>query len=256
MVERGLAEAPAGTRTPDGRSLSRLPADEAASRLGATTVGIHRARLLQILLDALPPDVLRSGTEVVGVDAGPPPTVGVVHGGVESTVQADVVVVVDGIDSRLRAALLPGSGGTRDSGATAWRAVTARIRGGAGAGPGGRGAGAGFTRGYWVVVAVEVVALFGGLNLINGVFGQGGYGVAWVAFVVGVHFVGLGAVWHAPPSHVLGAVLTGLGILGAVLGLVTGSDAWIAGVAGVGSGAALLLGTAVALWTWRDVSTA
>jgi hypothetical protein len=37
---------------------------------------------------------------------------------------------------------------------------------------------------------------------------------------------------------------------------VTGSEAWIAGVAGVGSGAALLAGTALALWSWRDVSAA
>ncbi|MGD9985808.1 hypothetical protein [Pseudonocardia sp.] len=47
-----------------------------------------------------------------------------------------------------------------------------------------------------------------------------------------------------------------LGILGAVLGLVTGSEAWIAGVAGVGSGAALLAGAALALGSWRDVSAA
>lgn len=122
VVDGGVAEAPVGTRTPDGRWLSRLRADEAASRLGATAVGIHRARLLQILLDALPADVLCPGTEVVGVEAGPP---AVVHVGKGSSVEADVVVVADGIDSRLRSALLPGSGGTRCSGSTAWRAVTA-----------------------------------------------------------------------------------------------------------------------------------
>ncbi|ODU02868.1 MAG: hypothetical protein ABS81_16170 [Pseudonocardia sp. SCN 72-86] len=133
--------------------------------------------------------------------------------------------------------------------------LQARLRGGSGVGMAGEG-GAGFTRGYWIVVAVEAVALFGGLVLINGVFGHGEFGVAWVAVVVGVHFFGLGAVWHAPSLHVLGGVLTGLGILGAVLGLVTGSEAWIAGVAGVGSGAALLGGTAYALWSWRDISAA
>ncbi|MBN9109626.1 MAG: FAD-dependent monooxygenase [Pseudonocardia sp.] len=125
VVDGGVAEASVGTRTPDGRWLSRLRADEAASRLGATVVGIHRARLLQILLDALPPDVLQAGAEVVGVEAGPPATVGVVREGVEDMVEADVVVVADGIDSRLRSALLPGRGGTRYSGSTAWRAVTA-----------------------------------------------------------------------------------------------------------------------------------
>ncbi|MBN9109625.1 MAG: hypothetical protein J0I34_12655 [Pseudonocardia sp.] len=133
--------------------------------------------------------------------------------------------------------------------------LQARVRGGTGVGlP--RDGGVGFTRGYWIVVAIEVVALFGGLMLINGVFGHGEFGVAWVAVVVGLHFVGLGVVWHAPSLHVLGGVLTGLGILGAVLGLATGSAAWIAGVAGVGSGAALLAGTAYALWAWRDISTA
>ncbi|ODU02878.1 MAG: hypothetical protein ABS81_16165 [Pseudonocardia sp. SCN 72-86] len=125
VVDGGVAEAPVGTRTPDGRWLSRLRADEAASRLGAAAVGIHRARLLQILLDALPTDALQAGTEVVGVEAGPPATVDCVRAGVEDTVEADVVVVADGIDSRLRSALLPGSGGTRHSGSTAWRAVTA-----------------------------------------------------------------------------------------------------------------------------------
>lgn len=133
--------------------------------------------------------------------------------------------------------------------------LQARMRGRSGVGMAREG-GAGFTRGYWIVVAIEVVALFGGLFLINGLLGRGEFGVAWVAVVVGVHFFGLGAVWRAPSLHVLGGVLTALGVLGAVLGLVTGSPAWIAGVAGVGSGAALLAGTAYALWAWRDVSTA
>jgi hypothetical protein len=87
--------------------------------------------------------------------------------------------------------------------------LQARMRGGTGGIA--REGGAGFTRGYWIVVAVEAVALFGGLVLINGVFGHGEFGVAWVAVVVGVHFFGLGAVWHAPPLLVLGGVLTGQG---------------------------------------------
>ncbi|MFB9743901.1 hypothetical protein ACFFOU_22545 [Pseudonocardia sulfidoxydans] len=63
-------------------------------------------------------------------------------------------------------------------------------------------------------------------------------------------------MWHASSLHVLGGVLTGLGILGAVLGLVTGSQAWIAGVVGLGSAAALPAGTAFALWAGLGISAA
>ena len=104
-----------------------------------------------------------------------------------------------------------------------------------------------FDRNYRLIVAAEVVGLFGGLAIINGVLGAGEFGIAWIAVVVGVHFFGLGAIWRSVPLHVLAATLTALGILGAVLGLLTGSAAVIAGVAGVGSGAALFTAIALAL---------
>src|SRR4051812_41854370 len=48
---------------------------------------------------------------------------------------------------------------------------------------------AGFMRrGYWIVVALEAAALFGGLFVINGVLHRQAVSVAWVALVVGVHF--------------------------------------------------------------------
>jgi hypothetical protein len=103
--------------------------------------------------------------------------------------------------------------------------LQARMRGGTGVEIAREG-GAGFTRGYWIVVAVEAVALFGGLVLINGGFGHGEFGVAWVAVVVGVHFFGLGAVWHAPPLHHLDAARYGRSSPAPSWGSSARSSAW------------------------------
>ncbi|MFC0003883.1 hypothetical protein [Micromonospora siamensis] len=106
-------------------------------------------------------------------------------------------------------------------------------------------------RRYWIVVAVEAVALFGGLNVINRVLHRPEISVAWVALVVGVHFFGLGWVWRMPRYHWLGAVMTALGLAGFVIHALGGGAATVALVAGVGSGLALYLTVALAL---RDVS--
>ncbi|MEE3920256.1 hypothetical protein V2I01_24865 [Micromonospora sp. BRA006-A] len=69
-------------------------------------------------------------------------------------------------------------------------------------------------RRYWLVVALEAVALFGGLSVINNVLDRPAVAVAWVAVVVGVHFFGLAHVWRMPLYHWLGAVMTALGLAG------------------------------------------
>jgi len=59
----------------------------------------------------------------------------------------------------------------------------------------------GLGRGYWLVVADEVAALAAGLALLNGPFDPPQAGVAWVSFVVGIHFVALARVTHEPVCH-------------------------------------------------------
>ncbi len=108
--------------------------------------------------------------------------------------------------------------------------------------------GKGFTdRRYWLVVLAEAVALFGGLALINGVWRHSELAVAWIAFVVGVHFFGLAVVFRLRRFHALGAVLTVLGLAGFALGAAGASAATIALVSGVLSGAALFATVAVSL---------
>ncbi|GAA3452865.1 hypothetical protein [Dactylosporangium matsuzakiense] len=94
-------------------------------------------------------------------------------------------------------------------------------------------------RGYWIVVAIEAIALFGGLFVINGVLHRSEVSVAWVALVVGLHFYGLGAVWHAPMYHWLATAMTALAVAGFVIYAAGGSAAAVSAVAGVGSGVCL-----------------
>jgi hypothetical protein len=103
-----------------------------------------------------------------------------------------------------------------------------------------------FSRGYWVIVAVEAAALLAGLIVINAVFGVHELAVPWIALVVGVHFFGLGRIWDSGWLHVLGAVMAVLGVAGFVLHAVGAPDVVVALVSGVSSGAALYL--AVARW--------
>ena len=103
-----------------------------------------------------------------------------------------------------------------------------------------------FSRGYWVIVAVEVAALLAGLIVINAVLGVHELTVPWIAVVVGVHFFGLGRIWDTGWLHVLGAVVAVLGVAGFVLHAAGAPNVVVALVAGVSPGAALYL--AVARW--------
>lgn len=70
-----------------------------------------------------------------------------------------------------------------------------------------------FSRSYWIIVAVEALALFGGTRLLSGL-GHPELGVAWVAFVVGTHFYALGHVFNLNRFHILATVVTLCGIVG------------------------------------------
>ncbi|GAA4568152.1 hypothetical protein GCM10023176_21980 [Micromonospora coerulea] len=102
-------------------------------------------------------------------------------------------------------------------------------------------------RRYWIIVALEAVALFGGLFVVNGVLHRTAVSVAWVALVVGVHFFGLARIWRIPLYYWLGAAMTVLGLAGFLIYALGGTAAIIGLVAGVCSGAVLYAAVGVAL---------
>ncbi|MFF4381370.1 FAD-dependent monooxygenase [Kitasatospora sp. NPDC001547] len=113
-----------GTRTPDGRRLAAMDGAALERELGAPIVGIPRAALHRILREALPAKSLVIGTEVAEVDTTRPFRVRVGVGG--TTLEADLLVAADGINSRLRRRLFPDHPGPVYSGSTVLRAITER----------------------------------------------------------------------------------------------------------------------------------
>ncbi|MDG4824033.1 FAD-dependent monooxygenase [Asanoa sp. WMMD1127] len=113
---QGQVEASGGLRTSDGRWLSRVDGDAMTRALGTSAIGIHRATLHRVLLEALPPDTVVTGSEVRQVSAGPRPSV--------DGRTADLVVAADGIDSLIRRRLWPTVPSPAYAGTTAWRGVT------------------------------------------------------------------------------------------------------------------------------------
>ncbi|TYB56017.1 hypothetical protein FXF51_45205 [Nonomuraea sp. PA05] len=108
-----------------------------------------------------------------------------------------------------------------------------------------------FGRGYVAVVVVEAIMLFGGLRVLAALEAPEQANVAWVALVVGVHFVVLAPIWKSWDIAVPGAVLTLLGIAGLVLA-PTSVAAWVPILSGVLSGIVLLAGTVTV--SWRSVA--
>jgi 2-polyprenyl-6-methoxyphenol hydroxylase-like FAD-dependent oxidoreductase len=98
----GTPRVSGGIKASDGRWLVHLP------EVGQEKViAMHRADLHGVLLRALPSEILFNNVEVKGVEE----------------LDADLVVAADGINSRLRAELLPDAPGPVYAGATAWRGV-------------------------------------------------------------------------------------------------------------------------------------
>lgn len=102
-----------------------------------------------------------------------------------------------------------------------------------------------FRGAFWVVTAVEAVAIIVGVRVISQVFDAPEAGVAWVALVVGVHFVPLARLFRHASFMALAVVMSALGLAGLVMAVLGVGAAPIALVSGVGSGA-LLIGWA--LW--------
>jgi hypothetical protein len=94
--------------------------------------------------------------------------------------------------------------------------------------------------------AGEVVAIAVGLALLHGPLHAPQAAVAWIALVVGAHFIGLAVVWKQSFFHWLNASILLCGAIGLVLAVATSPQAAIDTVAGVLPGALLL---AFSLWS-------
>jgi hypothetical protein len=105
------------------------------------------------------------------------------------------------------------------------------------------GGAVGFGRGYWAVVAAEVVAFFAGTAVLRGPLALPLAVLPWITFVVGVHFLGLAKVWSAASLAWLGAGLAACGVLGLVVAVIGAGEAVVAVVAGVAPGLLLLGGS-------------
>lgn len=101
-----------------------------------------------------------------------------------------------------------------------------------------------FGRGYWLAVVAEVIAIFGGIAVIRALDRPEETIIAWIAFVVGVHFLPLAAVWKSRAILLPAIVLGLLGAIGLVMSF-TPAVAWVPIVSGVLSGVASLAGTSI-----------
>jgi hypothetical protein len=108
-----------------------------------------------------------------------------------------------------------------------------------------RPARSGLGAGYRLVVVAEVIAILVGVRLLAGPLDTPDGGVAWVALVVGLHFVALAVVCKERFFHLLGASIAGCGVVGLALALAGSPKAASSAVGGVLPGALLL---AFALW--------
>ncbi|MEU6315606.1 FAD-dependent monooxygenase [Streptomyces sp. NPDC047014] len=110
-----------GVRSPGGRWLTRSATADMAARYGVAPIAVPRPEFTAALAAALPPESLRYGATVTGVDdaAGR----AVVRTADGSGLPADLVVAADGIHSPLRRAFFPAHPGLRYVGETAWRTM-------------------------------------------------------------------------------------------------------------------------------------
>ncbi|RNL82516.1 FAD-dependent monooxygenase [Halostreptopolyspora alba] len=122
-----------GIRNPDGRWLLRLDPARIRRRFGAPFVVMQRVDLVRILADRLPPDSLSLGTTVHDIAVGGPDTPARAATS-RGELEADLVVVADGLRSAVRSRLFPAHQGPAHAGFTVWRAVVPALEGGVSAG--------------------------------------------------------------------------------------------------------------------------
>jgi len=100
-------------------------------------------------------------------------------------------------------------------------------------------------RRYWRVVSAEAVAIGAGA-VVLGLCGRADDVAAWILFVVGVHFVPLGDLFHIAGLRVIGVMLAGVGVLAAFAGSSAGVSP--SAVAGAGGGVFMVAAGALSLW--------
>lgn len=118
------AQGTAGLRSWRGRWLVRSKVDALQQRYGVPAYALHRAELLQLLLDAAAGAELRTGHLVTGMrqDADRATVTFEADGG-GGALAADLVVAADGGRSAIRTAVLPAHPGLSYAGYVTWRAV-------------------------------------------------------------------------------------------------------------------------------------
>ncbi|MFE7466091.1 FAD-dependent monooxygenase [Streptomyces sp. NPDC057499] len=112
-----------GMRVPGGRWLARTDSAAAARRFGGPLVLLHRAVLVERLVARLPEGAVRTGTAARLLDPGAADGAPAVVGTDAGTIEADLVVGADGIDSAVRGVLFPDHPGPAYAGFTTWRIV-------------------------------------------------------------------------------------------------------------------------------------
>lgn len=137
----------------------------------------------------------------------------------------------------------PASVVLRALGVTAFAGLLLRMRRPGPTPPGRAVARMAFGRGYWLIVAAEVAAIAIGNAALSGPLGAPHASVAWISVVVGVHFLGLAALWQARFLIGLGIAIAVCGAIGLLAAAAGSSAAVIAAVGGLCPGG-LLLGTA------------
>lgn len=89
---------------------------------------------------------------------------------------------------------------------------------------------AGFGRGYWKLVAVEVIVIATGVAVLGGPLYAPQAGVAWVFVIVGVNFFPLAAIFGEPFFRWLGAAVAARAVMGPV-SVAAGAAALVAALA-------------------------
>jgi hypothetical protein len=90
------------------------------------------------------------------------------------------------------------------------------------------------------VVTAEVVAIAVGVRVLGGPLDSPDAAVAWVALVVGLHFVVLAVVWAPSRVSWLGGSLAACGVIGLTLAFAGASPRVVGSVGSVLPGALLL----------------
>ncbi|GGU94983.1 hypothetical protein GCM10010182_09060 [Actinomadura cremea] len=95
---------------------------------------------------------------------------------------------------------------------------------------------------FGLVVIAEFALIFGGIAVLRALDAPQECNVAWIALIVGLHFVALAPIWKRTAIAVPGVLLTALGAAGMVMAAMSRVD-WIPFVSGTLSGVVLLAGS-------------